>query len=87
VIQGYAPERIEYGVNRYQNETRRLYRVMDTQLAKTKKFLVPGDKLTIADISCWGWVASHSEFQPPTLPTSLSPPSNVGTRRKKPGPA
>jgi glutathione S-transferase len=35
---------------------------MDTQLAKTKKFLVPGDKLTIADISCWGWVASHSEF-------------------------
>jgi glutathione S-transferase len=32
---------------------------MDTQLAKTKKFLVPGDKLTIADIACWAWVASH----------------------------
>ncbi len=65
MMTGYAPERIEYGVNRYQNETRRLYRVMDTQLAKTKKFLVPGDKLTIADISCWGWVASHSQFEPP----------------------
>lgn len=54
----YAPEKIEYGISRYQNETRRLYRVMDTQLEKTKAYLV-GDKCTIADISCWGWVASH----------------------------
>lgn len=37
---------------------------MDTQLAKTKAYLVPGDKITIADISCWGWVASHSKFDP-----------------------
>ncbi|KAB5575643.1 glutathione S-transferase [Coniochaeta sp. 2T2.1] len=56
----YAPEHIQYGVDRYQNETRRLYRVMDTQLAKTKAYLVPGDKITIADIACWGWVASHT---------------------------
>lgn len=56
--QGYAPEKIEYGINRYRNETRRLYSVMETQLAKTKAFLV-GDKLTIADLSCWGWVAGH----------------------------
>lgn len=55
----YAPEKIEYGMNRYQNETRRLYRVMDTQLAKTKAYLV-GEKCTIADIACWGWVAAHS---------------------------
>lgn len=48
-------------MNRYQNETRRLYRVMDTQLGKTKAYLV-GDKCTIADIACWGWVASHSKF-------------------------
>jgi hypothetical protein len=26
---GYAPEKIEYGVNRYVNETRRLYRLAD----------------------------------------------------------
>lgn len=29
----YAPERIEYGVNRYQTETRRLYSVYEAQLA------------------------------------------------------
>lgn len=70
-VLGYAPEHIQYGVDRYQNETRRLYRVMDTQLAKTKAYLVPGDKITIADISCWGWVASHSKFgNPYVLPIS-----------------
>lgn len=56
--QGYAPEKIEYGINRYQNETRRLYGVMNTQLGKTNAYLV-GDKITIADLSSWGWVAGH----------------------------
>ncbi|KAK9413196.1 putative Glutathione S-transferase [Seiridium unicorne] len=54
----YAPEKIEYGINRYKNEVKRLYRVMSKQLeASTSGFLV-GDRLTIADIACWGWVAS-----------------------------
>ncbi|MCV5147861.1 glutathione S-transferase C-terminal domain-containing protein [Escherichia coli] len=56
----YAPEKIEYGINRYQNETRRLYRVMDAQLAKNE-YLV-GDRPTIADFSCWGWVAAHGKL-------------------------
>lgn len=56
----YAPERIEYGVNRYQNETRRLYRVMDKQLSKSKSGFLVGDRLTIADIACIGWVSSHA---------------------------
>ncbi|KAI9896974.1 hypothetical protein N3K66_007996 [Trichothecium roseum] len=51
----YAPEKIQYGIDRYGNETRRLYKTMDTQLAKTK--YLAGDKVTIADIACWGWVA------------------------------
>ncbi|KAJ2892168.1 hypothetical protein MKZ38_010176 [Zalerion maritima] len=54
----YATEKIQYGMDRYQNETRRLYRTMDTQLAKTP-YLV-GDKYTIADISCWGWVSAYA---------------------------
>lgn len=58
---GYAPEKIQYGINRYQNETRRLYRVMDEALAKNKSGFLVGDRLTIADMSCWGWVSSHSE--------------------------
>ncbi|KAH6889813.1 glutathione S-transferase [Thelonectria olida] len=55
----YAPEKIDYGINRYVNETRRLYRTMETQLEKSTSGFLVGDKLTIADVSCWGWVASH----------------------------
>ncbi|PHH60605.1 hypothetical protein CDD81_1432 [Ophiocordyceps australis] len=58
----YAPEKIEYGINRYTNETRRLYQTMETQLAKSQSGFLVGDRLTIADISCWGWVAAHCEF-------------------------
>ncbi|KAJ4263090.1 Glutathione S-transferase 2 [Fusarium torreyae] len=54
----YAPEKIQYGINRYVNETRRLYRTLDTHLAQTSSGYVVGDKVTIADISIWGWVAS-----------------------------
>ncbi|KAF3770934.1 glutathione S-transferase [Cryphonectria parasitica EP155] len=54
----YAPEKIPYGISRYQNETRRLYRVMDVALAKSKSGFLVGDRVTIADMSCWGWVAS-----------------------------
>lgn len=52
----YAPERIEYGVNRYVNETRRLYGVLDTHLNKSTSGYLVGDKCTIADIAHWGWV-------------------------------
>ncbi|KAK4127964.1 glutathione S-transferase [Parathielavia appendiculata] len=54
----YAPEKIQYGIDRYRNETRRLYRVMETQLSKSTSGYLVGDRLTIADIACWGWVAS-----------------------------
>jgi glutathione S-transferase len=53
----YAPEKIQYGIDRYVNETRRLYRTMDTHLAKSPSGYLVGDRVTIADISCWGWVA------------------------------
>ena len=59
---GYAPEKIQYGIDRYQNETRRLYRVLDTQLSKSTSGYLVGDKCTIADLSCWGWVAAGCEF-------------------------
>lgn len=54
----YAPEHIEYGVKRYTNETRRLYSVLDEHLSKSKSGYLVGDRVTIADISHWGWVAS-----------------------------
>jgi glutathione S-transferase len=57
----YAPEKIEYGINRYTNETRRLYRTLDTHLSKQESGYIVGGKVTIADISIWGWVASASK--------------------------
>jgi len=54
----YAPEHIEYGVNRYQNETRRLYKVLDDHLAKSTSGYLVGDKCTIADIAHWGWITA-----------------------------
>ena len=55
----YAPEKIPYGVKRYQDETRRLYGVLDARLAaqSASGFLV-GDRLTIADVTTYGWVRS-----------------------------
>jgi GST-like protein len=52
----YAPERIEYAINRYTNEAKRLYGVMDRQLA-THKFIA-GDSYTIADIAIFPWLRS-----------------------------
>jgi glutathione S-transferase len=53
----YAPERIEYAIQRYQNETARLYRVLDARLGG-RPFLA-GD-YSIADIATWPWVRLHA---------------------------
>jgi glutathione S-transferase len=55
----YAPEKIPYGIKRYQDETARLYGVLNARLEKqaSSGFLV-GDHVSIADISTYGWVRS-----------------------------
>ncbi|KAL7895556.1 glutathione S-transferase [Trichoderma sp. SZMC 28014] len=58
---GYAAEKIEYGISRYDNETHRLYNTMETHLAKSSHGLLVGDRITIADIACLDWVANHVE--------------------------
>ena len=52
----YAPEKIEYAVNRYTNEAKRLYGVIDQQLAKTP--YIAGSDYTIADIATYPWLRS-----------------------------
>ena len=52
----YAPEKIQYAIDRYQNETRRLYEVLDTRLADNE--WLAGD-YSIADIANWSWVSIH----------------------------
>ncbi|CAK4031508.1 Disulfide-bond oxidoreductase [Lecanosticta acicola] len=54
----YAPEQIPYGINRYQNETRRLYGVLDKHLKDSGNQYLVGNKCTIADIAHWGWVSA-----------------------------
>ena len=54
----YAPEKIEYAISLYQNETRRLYGVLDKHLATSTSGYIVGEKCTLADISYWGWVVS-----------------------------
>jgi GST-like protein len=50
----YAPEKIEYAINRYTNEAKRLYGVMDRQL-KNQKFIA-GNQYTIADMAIFPWL-------------------------------
>jgi GSH-dependent disulfide-bond oxidoreductase len=52
----YAPQQIEYAVNRYTNEAKRLYGVMDTQLGKSA--YLAGSEYTIADIAAFPWTRS-----------------------------
>ena len=56
VFYRYAPEKIEYAINRYQKETFRLYQVLDDQL-KENEYLA--DDFSIADIATWPWVRRH----------------------------
>jgi GST-like protein len=52
-FRSYAPEQIPYAINRYTNEAKRLYGVMDKQLSK--RAYLAGD-YSIADMACWPWM-------------------------------
>ena len=52
----YAPEPIEYAINRYTNESKRLYGVVDKRLASNP--FVAGKEYTIADMAIWPWFRS-----------------------------
>jgi GSH-dependent disulfide-bond oxidoreductase len=49
----YAPEKLEYAINRYAFETQRHFTILDARLAK-QKYMV-GDTYTIVDMDVWGW--------------------------------
>jgi GST-like protein len=55
-FRNYAPEKIQYGIDRYTNEVNRLYGVMNKRLAD-RQYLA-GD-YSIADMACIGWVNSY----------------------------
>ena len=49
----YAPEKIEYAINRYTNEAKRLYGVLDQQLSKHP--FIAGKEYSIADMAIFPW--------------------------------
>ena len=52
----YAPEKIPYAIDRYTNEARRLYGVMDKRIAKSR--YIGGAEYSIADIAIFPWLRS-----------------------------
>jgi GST-like protein len=52
----YAPEKVDYAINRYTRETQRLYGVMDRQLASHA--YIAGRSYSIADIAIFPWLRS-----------------------------
>ena len=53
----YAPEKIPYAIERYQREVRRLFEVMERQLAGNE--YIAGSEYSIADIALWSWIAGY----------------------------
>jgi GST-like protein len=56
VFYRYFPEKIQPAIDRYQNEGRRLFEVLDTHLGNNEWL---ADDYSIADIANWCWVRTH----------------------------
>ena len=56
VFYRYAPQKIDYAIQRYQKETRRLYEVLDRRLGEHEYL---AGAYSIADIATWPWVTGH----------------------------
>ena len=52
----YFPEKIKPAIDRYQNEGRRLFEVLDKRLAESEWL---ADEYSIADIANWCWTRTH----------------------------
>jgi GST-like protein len=55
-FRAYAQERLDYAVDRYTNEAKRLYGVMDRRLGEVPYF---AGEYSIADIAVFPWTRSH----------------------------
>ena len=53
----YADQQVPYAVERYGREARRLYGVLDGQLARTGAFVA--GEYSIADMACFPWIMTH----------------------------
>jgi GST-like protein len=56
----YAPEKISYAIERYTNETGRLYGVLNRRLAD-REFIA--GEYSIADMACYPWIVPHERHK------------------------
>ncbi|MDP9150182.1 MAG: glutathione binding-like protein [Myxococcota bacterium] len=56
-FRSYAPEKIPYAIERYTNEAKRLYGVLDRRLSQVQ--YLAGEEYTIADVANLPWLLSH----------------------------
>ncbi len=56
VFYRYFPEKIPAAIERYQNESRRLFEVLERRLSESEWL---ADDFSIADIANWCWVRTH----------------------------
>jgi len=56
VFYRYFPEKIQPAIDRYQNECRRLFEVLDRRLGESEWL---ADDYSVADIANWTWVRTH----------------------------
>lgn len=57
----YAPEKLPYAINRYVNETNRLYGVLDRRLAG--RAFIAGEDYSIADMAAYPWIVPWKRQQ------------------------
>ncbi|MFN3233559.1 MAG: glutathione S-transferase family protein [Alphaproteobacteria bacterium] len=56
-FRAYAPEKIQYAIDRYTNEVARLWDLLDWKL--DGQDWVANNEYSLADMACWGWITLH----------------------------
>ncbi len=64
VFYRYFPEKIQPAIDRSQNDSRRLFEVLERRLSESE--WLAGDEFSIADIANWCWVRLHGWSGVPT---------------------
>jgi len=66
----YAPEKIQYAIDRYTKEVQRLMKVLDTRLGGRE--FIAGDGYSIADMAVFPWINAYD-----SAPIDMAPYPNV----------
>ncbi len=57
-FRNYAPEKLQYAIDRYTNESKRIFNVMDRRLAKHQYL---AGEYSIADMASWPWIITRKK--------------------------